>query len=522
MKANIILESFSFCGDDVFKLYFKGKIFFDQVILEPEEILEGLKNDKELFLNKISGFYSLVYIGPTEIIASVDIIRSIPLFYSYDEAENIISISENTDNLIHNKNHNKINEDIFQLCSYVIGDETLYNNINQVQAGKYLLLKEDTCKQNVFFEFKANNLTNFDENSFLEKLSTITKKSFQKMFEQANGRQIVIPLSGGYDSRLIISVLKELNYNNVVCFSYGVRGNKEAEYSKRIAESLGYKWFFIEYTDEKWKKSWGSELAIKYINYAKNETSLPHVQDWLAVKEIKENHLVDDDCIFVPGHCCVTAYIEKEIVDIYKQKEEIFINSIINRHFNLCPISELKVINSKEDLIKIINLKIKNDYNSNTSLVSNVMAFNWRERQSKYIANSVRVYEIFGYNWWLPLWDKEFVELWINFPDYMRVDRVLFKKFVSEKYSRVSGIPYDLGNAKSSSLLYKFISYFLNKVPFKLKNYIKSLYRKNEYENHYLQFGSLVDNSLREDLTHKGYKIMGIYSYCILNNIWIK
>ena len=31
------------------------------------------------------------------------------------------------------------------------------------------------------------------------------------------------------------------------------------------------------------------------------------------------------------------------------------------------------------------------------------------ERQPKFIVNSLRVYEYFGYEWWIPFWDKKFM-----------------------------------------------------------------------------------------------------------------
>src|SRR5690606_32958713 len=139
--------------------------------------------------------------------------------------------------------------------------------------------------------------------------------AFQKLINHANGRQIVVPLSGGYDSRLIVSILKELGYSNVICFSYGIKGNLEAEYSKKIAESLGYKWIFVEYTDNKWKENWNTDLSKEYVEFASNKTSLPHVQDWIAVLELKANNLVNSNAIFVPGHCCVTGYISEQTIN---------------------------------------------------------------------------------------------------------------------------------------------------------------------------------------------------------------
>ena len=45
------------------------------------------------------------------------------------------------------------------------------------------------------------------------------------------------------------------------------------------------------------------------------------------------------------------------------------------------------------------------------------------ERQCKYIVNNVRCYEFHDADWWLPLWDREFVSVWQDVPLAMRRHR---------------------------------------------------------------------------------------------------
>ena len=42
--------------------------------------------------------------------------------------------------------------------------------------------------------------------------------------------------------------------------------------------------------------------------------------------------------------------------------------------------------------------------------------WNWRERQAKFILNSVRVYDYFGYGWRLPLFEKELLDFVASIP----------------------------------------------------------------------------------------------------------
>ena len=51
-----------------------------------------------------------------------------------------------------------------------------------------------------------------------EELRNLTLKILQKLIVRANGRQILLPLSAGLDSRLIASGLKHLGYEKRMLF----------------------------------------------------------------------------------------------------------------------------------------------------------------------------------------------------------------------------------------------------------------------------------------------------------------
>lgn len=518
MKINIQLsENFRTSSSISSKLYINGRIFIGDQPLSDTDLIKGLENYGVDFIKQLNGFYAFIFINNQLNIAVVDIIRSIPIFYSIDEASNQICVSDVTQTLNNNNNIDTINKEIFQLCSYVIGNETLYTNIYQILAGNYLNITNHDVQTINYFKYEAlEPSSKFNKDTFITQVHLTIKTSFKRLINYANGRQLVIPLSGGYDSRLIASAIKSLSYNNVLCFSYGAKGNLEAEYSKKIAESLELKWIFIEYTPEKWRKSWNSPLSKEFVKFASHDSALPHIQDWLAIKEIKERGLVDKDAVFVPGHCCVTGYIG--INDIDKQSKELSLDTIISRHFSISPISETEKISNSKNLKIVIADKISEQIDLNDNLPNCVTIYNWQERQSKYIANSVRAYEFFGYDWWLPLWDKEFVNIWMVLPNQERVNRLLFKSIVASLYSRTSGEVTDLGNASTPSLGYSLARGFLKLMPSNINLLLKSIYRKNEYLNHPLELGSIVPRKRLKLLTYRGYKINGIYSKIFLED----
>jgi hypothetical protein len=65
--------------------------------------------------------------------------------------------------------------------------------------------------------------------------------------------------------------------------------------------------------------------------------------------------------------------------------------------------------------------------------------WDWQERQAKYIVNAVRLYEYWGYDWWLPLWDSEFVEFWQHVPLQFRFARRRYMQFVNKFCTHFGG-----------------------------------------------------------------------------------
>ena len=50
----------------------------------------------------------------------------------------------------------------------------------------------------------------------------------------------------------------------------------------------------------------------------------------------------------------------------------------------------------------------------------------FKNRQTKYVITVQRVYEFFGYEWRLPLWDKEYLDYWEKIHKCHKFKRSLF------------------------------------------------------------------------------------------------
>src|SRR5699024_2051027 len=235
------------------------------------------------------------------------------------------------------------------------------------------------------------------------------------------------PLSGGHDSRIIVNSLKKAGIENVICYSYGTSNNLQSKISKQVAEGAGYPWHFVEYTEEKWGNLHKEGLIDEYIDYSFQGVSNPHLQDLLAVYELKQKGVIINKDIFIPGHSGITEIGFTNKTEQIRSEEDAF-NFILKRQ-------DYSNILRHKELLELVNTEPKNYY----------AYLNWQERQSKFIANSCRVYEFFGFDFRLPFWDREFVEFWLTIAPKDRLNRNLLLRCEREGVltEELSYIPFD-------------------------------------------------------------------------------
>jgi asparagine synthase (glutamine-hydrolysing) len=247
----------------------------------------------------------------------------------------------------------------------------------------------------------------------------------------------VVPLSGGLDSRIIVAMLKRLGAEDVICFTYGKKGNREAEISRQVAEALGYRWYFVEYTKEKLYDGYHSRAISVYKIYSSNLTSLPHTQDFLAVKELKEEGKIPENAVFVPGHTgdmISGGHIPLDYDQHQSYTFDKFLIDILKKHYSLWkwnttelgPLFKDRVWKSVGDI----------PVYSNESCANAIELFDFSERQAKYIVNSVRVYEFFGFQWRIPLWDVELIDFFLQVPVSYRIHQLLYKNYAKNLFTR--------------------------------------------------------------------------------------
>jgi len=452
----------------------KGFLFDEKNNLYRDEKLADFFTDVkrlEDFVYKLkvaNGSFAVIIKNGNQVYAAVDALRSLPLFYIKDKET--IFVSDDGWSLIRKTNRSEV-DDIgvseFLLSGYTVGNHTLFNNLRQLQAGQYLYYNDETKELKLDFYYKHlhGDYLALNKNEYFERLDSIYTNVFSRLIQSAKGRTIVIPLSGGYDSRSIAAMLKKFGYENVICFTYGRIESFEVQTAEKVARELGFKWYFVDYAEkEKWRNFIHDE---KYLFFASSASSLPHVQEYIALSELKEKLLILDDAIIVPGFCgdlLGGSYVPKEIISGKEHLlfEKGFVDYIFFKYFNLdnkiSPehITEIKKRIYKE-LAELSSSKAKNPMDFD----SVVEAFFTNHKVAKFVVNALRPYKYFGNEWRMPLWDKELIEFYYKVPlEYRTIENNLYNDYLFERLFT----PLKVGFRKRSevvSLARKRIGYSL-------------------------------------------------------------
>jgi len=388
-------------------------------------------------ISTLNGCFAIVCLSGNAVFAAVDRIRSMPLFYTSGLGGMILSddarIAAGT---LSNIRTGDLPLAEFLLTGYVTGRDTLCEGLFQMRAGEMLEwdggMPDPTLS--TYYSYVHRERTDLPEAALHSQLEALHMDIACRLAESAAGRQIVIPLSGGLDSRLIARCLAKLDVPDVLCFSYGNPRSREARLSKVVANAHKLPWVFVPQDAKMWHSAYQSDARKHYYLLADNLSASAHIQDWLAVRELQARHLVREDAVFVPGHSA--DFLEgSHLPELFLSKPSFspldVAEAIIARHYRLWNFSAVE-IPTREALTGRIMAATGHADMSPEGAAGAFETFDWRERQAKFIVNSVRVYEFFGYDWRLPLWDNALLDFWSAMPLSARMGRSFYLRHAEQ------------------------------------------------------------------------------------------
>lgn len=460
-------------------------------------------SDQELFqkfIIELNGNFSIIIVTPSQTIIAVDKMRTYPVLYYNNGTEIIV-----TDDILRYRKEKRLQLEIDEriveqyICSgYIFGSYSIFKDVFSVQSGEIVCINNlnKSFSRIQYFQWKPN--MNNDYQRSLEKEAeeqdNILTNVFTRMIKSApKVNNWVVPLSGGYDSRTIVNYLYKLGVRNVLCYSYGLKNNIEAKISQQVAETLGYKWYFIDNPLDWIIRIKKTNQLTEYLDYGFNGTSVPTIGDFPTVFALKEMGVIQKNDVFVPGHAL--EVLAGNHLDVLMQKCDN-IESVINivkRHFAL-----FGYFTGKRDNIVNITLNILNNYKLDFSEMAE--RFDWQERQTKFIANSVKSYEFFGFDWRIPEWDNELFEYWHKIGFNSRLNRKMYKELFKKTLLVDILKPIPFSNDLLATSRKSIKSVIRDYVPLSIKKTVRNLGYNKKTDKYLNLEAQLLIPDLKENL----------------------
>ena len=437
------------------------------------------KEDFLTIIHQINGCFTIIIKTENSCFIASDTTRIFPVFYTFQNKQlyvsDDISFLKETFNI---HNFDKLAETELKSALHTYGKKTLLKDVFQIQSNEYLIIENDNITEHDFFFSYATEKTNTASyNEQKEQAILVFESAFKRLITSLNGRTIALPLSGGFDSRLIAVLLKKHNYTNVICYTYGKKNSFEIKNSKKTAKALGFKWHFIEYNDTLFNNLLSSSTFKKFVNYAGKYASMPNPQEYFAVQYFKKNNLIPDDSIFIPGYAgdILGGSLFLKIIPKRLQKKNI-INIIIKHGFNLNKIEKERIKNELE-------VRLENTIYHNKLSVSIFEDIHIKERITKYIFNSANFYTFWGYEHRFPFWDKELLNFFKEIPETHKVGKLLFDDVLINHYFKPFKVSFEeeLQPSKKTLILQKIKNKIRPFLPIFMK---KRFLEKNSWINY--------------------------------------
>jgi asparagine synthase (glutamine-hydrolysing) len=413
-------------------VYFKGNLLYNNQHISVVSDFLNLSSDNDLinFINlnisNFRGHFSIIVSEISKVIIFSDVSRTYPVFYRNDFRD-CMAISDRIESLLKKNDlidDHSVND--FLSCGFCLKETTLFNGINQTEACQIIEISgNNNIYKNYYFTYENSNFYNLSRVELKKIYTSIVNQIINNIKLRVNSSQVVVPLSGGYDSRFLLTLLLDSGIKNIICFTYGSKSSYEVYTALNICKRLNLKLHFIDYDKSFIKDNLNFNEFRDYEFFAGNYCTLPHVQDFLSVKYLKVNNLIDENAIFMPGIA-----------------GDVFAGSQIPSYYN----DQMKFdeLDFKEKFLSFPDHFYKKKINFKMLNHTSIEQFTVSEKVPKFVANSIRVYEYFNFNFFLPLWDLSLISFYAKIPSFYKnvnqssfsIDNNLYLNFAFDSFKK--------------------------------------------------------------------------------------
>lgn len=409
---------------------------------EAEEILAhlgflaGSPPDAKGFLGAMAGsrgHFAAIVEASWGLLACVDRIRSYPVFYS-SEGTVLSNDARAVRDLARTREPDPDGVLEIAMAGYVTGGSTVFRGLQQLQAGEALVVTDQVHLER-YDRYIPDPQTGRARREWLELLAETTDDVFARCARSVADRPVWVPLSGGFDSRLVLCKLQEHGVERLNTFSYGPRLNHEAEMARRIAEDLGVPWrFVVSRGGGHARDRFRSDARRDYWRFADGLCSVPSMLEYQWLMDVLGSDGLPEDVVIVNGQAgdfITGGHVPASLWEADHPHRNDLLAAIVEKHYALW--TDLLGDHGNRSRIHTRILDLLPDVERDSDrerLTALYEAWEHQERQAKLVLGGQRLYDYLGLDWRLPLWDGAFVDLWVRVPYSLKFEQDLFLDYL--------------------------------------------------------------------------------------------
>ncbi|GGL55793.1 asparagine synthase-related protein [Halocalculus aciditolerans] len=419
----------------------RGRAFRDGSLLSASDLAAHVAGVDSLDafaarLDELNGFFAVVVESDEKQFAGVDHVRSIPLWYA-PEAGVVTDDPQAVRERAGNPGHDQYAENELLVTGSVFDGRTLYDGIYTVQPGEAVELDGGDVTRRRYFEYHPRTDESVGDADASARFDDAVDRMGDRLSEVVGDRQAVVALSGGNDSRLVATLLAERGHD-VLAYSFGPPDHRDVVTAKRVADSLDIPWEYVEYTTQLWRDWYCSDERARFVAEHGALDSITNYGLLPALSALRERGLVDGDAVCFSGQ---TVAGTSERVPPHVDKPNPGVEDIVDAIVAYERRWQHDDPSFAERFRDGVRARLPDPEIS--TVPEAFAAFEhakWNGRYVRYFVADVRQYDRFDLDWWLPLWDREFVDAWSDVPFAARRERHEYTQAGARKYADAAGI----------------------------------------------------------------------------------
>ncbi|MEW8506761.1 MAG: hypothetical protein AB2598_08630 [Candidatus Thiodiazotropha sp.] len=412
-----------------------------------KEIAILYKNNKQEFIREITGSYNLfIFDKEDESFGIWNDQFGFSYLYYYHTEDVLIFGPEIKVFLAYSKFDKQLDECAiasYFISNVIIGNRTFFKNAKLLPSASKLSLEGGNLRTDSYWKPSCDSDSGKDPEEFIRSGAELYKKSLLKKIPQDKNKRIVMPLSGGLDSRLILKLLSE-ERTNLTIYTHGNSRCLDYKIAKRVAGKLDLaeKHQLVD-IDPSWmgsanalKTVWLNECNVDYRSTYLNEIAmqLSPGTDTLINGIIGAHMSMGSDKVFS----------ENEIGKIDDQDTiRRRMKAVMDMPENSDRLKEMLQDEIAEDFLHSAEINLLNEFSAyqNNELFCDQKDMFLQFNLGRRMMGNVNLNKFYFHDV-LPFVDSELFNLYCEIPPQLKINHHLYQEMFKQLYPDMAGIAW--------------------------------------------------------------------------------